>query len=270
MTSQDYLDWVAAGKPDSGLALPLAQLRDLLRTGGYTVYDEPDDRHQKSPRPQDHTQYSVTGWPHKSPRWWRHAIDIMPNKGGRDLYNLGQYLVRDRRAGLATWIKYVNVPTSPNLTGALHHSWEPNYAVEGSDDIGHIHVSSVTGVETMPGPYDPFGGAVVVSAPGPLDTDGKLGPLTIRAWQHIMGTTVDGVITPPPGRSELVAAVQRRLDTFGAGLDVDGQGIQQGGPWSHTTQALQRYLGTTADGLISAPVSDVVRAVQGRLNLGWF
>jgi hypothetical protein len=269
MTSAGYRAWVAAGKPDSGLARPLANLRDLLRSLGYVVFDEPDDRHLLADPPEDHTQFSATGWPSPSPRWWRHAIDIMPTHGGGELWSLGRYIVRDRNTGLIPWLKYANVPTTPALDHAEQHRWEPIHQAGPSSDTGHIHLSCVTGVETsLTAPYNPFGGVLLAAAP--LDTDGKLGPLTIRAWQHIMGTTVDGMITPPPGRSELVAAVQRRLNAFGAVLDVDGQGIEQGGRWSHTTQALQRYLGTPVDGLISAPVSDVVKAVQGRLNLGWF
>jgi hypothetical protein len=270
MSSAGYRAWVAAGKPDSGLALPLAQLRDVLRSHGLTVFDEPDDHHLLADPPQDHTQFSATGWPHESPRWWRHAIDIMPPpSGGAMLRIIGEAIFDARQAGLITWLKYMNWPNEGNLNHAVEDRWEPDHVRAGSGDTGHIHLSCVTGVETLPDPFDPYPGVVVV-APGLLATDGRLGPLTIRAWQRTMHTTDDGVITQPPGRSELVAAVQRRLNTFGAGLDVDGQGIEQGGPASHTTRALQAYLGTQQDGVISAPVSAVVAAVQHRLNLGWF
>lgn len=107
---------------------------------------------------------------------------------------------------------------------------------------------------------------------GGLAVDGVLGPLTIRRWQQVMGTPVDGVIDQPPQHSSLVMAVQRRLNAaIGAGLVVDGQGIHQDGHTVYrTTRALQRYLGTTQDGVLSLPVSECVKALQRRLNGGGF
>lgn len=106
----------------------------------------------------------------------------------------------------------------------------------------------------------------------PLQVDGQLGPLTIRRWQHIMGTTEDGIITQPPGYSYLVASVQRALNSKNAaGLAVDGQGINQDGHTVyHTTRALQAYLGTPQDGILSLPTSLCVSALQRRLNTGRF
>jgi hypothetical protein len=107
--------------------------------------------------------------------------------------------------------------------------------------------------------------------PAALTVDGKLGPATIRRWQQVMGTPADGVISRP---SALVKAVQRRLNTKGAGLVVDGKGIGSNlrddyGP-TKTVKALQRYLGTTADGVLSHPSSNAVKALQRRLNEGKF
>ena len=112
-----------------------------------------------------------------------------------------------------------------------------------------------------------------------LAVDGYLGPNTIRAWQRIMGTPVDGVISRP---SLLVFAVQRRLNAAGArdrngrSLVVDGLGIgsNQRGRYPRsgtyrTLEALQRYLGTPVDGFLSSP-SSAVSALQRRLNTGRF
>ena len=113
-----------------------------------------------------------------------------------------------------------------------------------------------------------------IPAPKPstaLVVDGALGPATIRRWQRVMGTQVDGVISRP---SELVRAVQRHLNRKGARLVVDGKGIQSnnGGDYgpTATVRALQRYLGTTADGVLSHPSSNAVKALQRRLNTGRF
>jgi hypothetical protein len=104
--------------------------------------------------------------------------------------------------------------------------------------------------------------------PAPLVVDGQLGPQTIRRWQLIMLTPVDGVISTP---SELVRAVQSYLNSkMNAGLVVDGIGIYQDGHVYKTVLALQQYLGTTQDGCMSSPVSSVVKALQQRLNTGRF
>lgn len=101
-----------------------------------------------------------------------------------------------------------------------------------------------------------------------LVVDGMLGPNTIKAWQHIMKTTVDGEISHP---SDLVKAVQTKLkNTVGKALDVDGEGINQNGKHTVTVEWLQRYCKTPVDGVISTTASEVVKAVQRKLNAGSF
>jgi hypothetical protein len=124
----------------------------------------------------------------------------------------------------------------------------------------------------------PKPGAVVVPVVLPptrtpdLLVDGVLGRNTVSRWQNIMGTPVDGFITQPPGRSNLVKAVQKHLNAaIGAGLSMDGQGICQDGHTKFlTTRALQRYLGTPQDGVLSLPTSMAVKALQKKLNTGTF
>ncbi|GAA3455936.1 hypothetical protein GCM10018962_77700 [Dactylosporangium matsuzakiense] len=98
--------------------------------------------------------------------------------------------------------------------------------------------------------------------PARIAEDGELGPETIRRWQQVMGTPVDGVISRP--KSSLILAVQRHLNARGARLQVDGD------PGPNTIRALQRYLGTPVDGVISRPKSQMVLALQRRLNGGTF
>lgn len=159
MTSRQHQSWINAGRPDSGLALPLAQLRDTLRAAGFVVYDWPNDAHLDAEPPEDHTFYSETGWPGVSPKWWRHAIDIMPKAGAagaRELWLLGARIAADRQAGRITWLKYINRPPTSNLGNAIQEAWEPNYAKRASSDAGHLHLSSITGVETLSSPYNPL------------------------------------------------------------------------------------------------------------------
>lgn len=107
--------------------------------------------------------------------------------------------------------------------------------------------------------------------PVTLTVDGKLGPATIKRWQQVMDTPADGAISRP---SSLVKAVQRHLNAKGARLEVDGKGIGRNDDGDYgptlTVKALQKYLGTTADGVLSHPSSAAVKALQRRLNTGKF
>jgi peptidoglycan hydrolase-like protein with peptidoglycan-binding domain len=105
-----------------------------------------------------------------------------------------------------------------------------------------------------------------------LAVDGSAGPATIRRWQQVMGTAIDGVISGQinnggarpnlhavsygSGGSNLIRAVQKLL-----GLKADGLM----GP--ATIKAIQRRLGLKADGLMGPAT---VKALQNRLNTGRF
>lgn len=149
---------------------------------------------------------------------------------------------------------------------------------------GRIHTMSVSswvraGYKFL-GWTEDLNGVRVISAPKPstatpsrggLALDGYLGPNTIRTWQQIMGTTTDGVISS--GGSQLTVAVQKHLNRHGHRLAVDGQGIYPNTrgktPTTNTQRAVQRYLGTPADGYFSSPSAAIV-ALQKRLNEGRF
>jgi hypothetical protein len=89
----------------------------------------------------------------------------------------------------------------------------------------------------------------------PLAVDGRLGPATIRRWQEIMSTPVDGVISR---RSQLVIAVQRRLVARGHSIGSAGVDGKLG---PATIRALQAHLGTPVDGVVSTP-SPMVKPLQ--------
>lgn len=105
------------------------------------------------------------------------------------------------------------------------------------------------------------------SIPLQLEVDGELGPKTIRRWQQVMGTTVDGVISPK--NSQLVRAVQTHLNKFGFRLAVDGEGIYQSEGERRRTKtvgALQRYLRVPVDSYLTYPKSETIKALQRKLN----
>ena len=161
MTSAQHHAWKKAGKPVSGLIRPLAKLRDRLRDHGYVVFDIGDKSHLDHQPPEDHTPYSETGWPGDSPKWWLHAIDIMPPRPGSglpSLQQLGAQLFADKQAndpGMA-WAKYMNWgPDSDE--DAVKDSWRPHHKRSTSTDTGHVHLSGRTDMTHYAGAddYDP-------------------------------------------------------------------------------------------------------------------
>jgi D-alanyl-D-alanine carboxypeptidase len=107
-------------------------------------------------------------------------------------------------------------------------------------------------------------GTQAAPAVAQLVVDGDLGEHTIKRWQQVMHTGVDGVISKP---SDLVKAVQRRLkDTVDRTLEVDGYGIAQDSKRTRTIGALQRYLKVPVDEFISKDRSQTIMALQRRLN----
>lgn len=138
-----------------------------------------------------------------------------------------------------------------------------------ANHMDHVHAFFNAGAYQAPGATsEPKPTPAPRPVPEGLIVDGDLGPKTISRWQQVMGTYQDGIISTP---SQLVSAVQRYLNTkIGAGLTVDGRGIAQDGRHYNTVAALQRYLGTYEDGVMSTPFSSVVRALQVRLNKGYF
>lgn len=171
-------------------------------------------------------------------------------------------------ARLAAWlfIHVIQEPPSPSNVFP-HQHWS------STDCPGPSVIANWSKIlDEIRAQYNLLKGSTPTPIPRPqsndLLVDGKLGRNTIVRWQEVMRTPVDGVISSP---SELVKEVQRRLNLIaGAGLLVDGLGIRQDGQFYYTVEALQKYLRTAHDGMISVPVSQVVSALQRRLNTGSF
>lgn len=96
----------------------------------------------------------------------------------------------------------------------------------------------------------------------PLAVDGVLGQHTIMAWQRQLNVPMTGAMD-----ETTIKAVQTKLKaTVDHRLVVDGEGIVQDGKYYKTVAALQRYLKSPVDGVMSEPVSMVVKALQRRLK----
>lgn len=148
-----YTSWVAAGRPWL-FSRPVRALAERLRAHGYVVYLEGDERHLTKATPEDHTPFSVTGWPVKSPYPYCNAADIMPPTDGQvsrltgrrlpSLQQLAAQLRADRITGRpeVAWLKYMNFePEGDNVGPCYQDSWKPDYARRDSTDRGHIHIS---------------------------------------------------------------------------------------------------------------------------------
>lgn len=129
------------------------------------------------------------------------------------------------------------------------------------------------------------GGSSAATAPsspsssGKLSVDGYWGVATTKALQKALGSTVDGIVSGQD--SDDMASVNR------GGLETSSWKVGRGGSamvkklqaklgtsadgyfGKNTCKALQRYLGTTQDGIVSAP-SSMVKALQRKLNAGSF
>jgi hypothetical protein len=130
--------------------------------------------------------------------------------------------------------------------------------------MDHVHVLFFAGK------YQPIVWPKPITAPTKITVTGELDRPTIALWQRLMGTPIDGVISMPG--SDLVQAVQHRLRaTVDRRIPANGRGIVQGSTkFSPTVAGLQRYLKSPVDGLIDKKNSEVVKALQRRLNEGRF
>jgi hypothetical protein len=187
--------------------------------------------------------------------------------GGVTMEQVVQLWLTLLRSGQMWWVRYLiykgriwhrrdNFVTREYNGGDKHesHVHATNDFTQAADTVRNTnwHLSELNGPGEVP------------VSDSHLSVDGKLGPKTIAKWQRVMGTPVDGKISSP---SDLVKAVQTKLkSTVDASLKVDGYGIVQGGKRSKTIGALQRYLKSPVDEYISSPVSEVVKALQRRLN----
>lgn len=111
--------------------------------------------------------------------------------------------------------------------------------------------------------------------PTQLAVDGSLGPLTARRWQEVTKMQIqDGRISHQwrQAQNQNIHAAVFDTTLKGSNLIRDTQrrlGIKQDGLCGpQTITAMQRAKGTTADGFISAPQSQLVMAIQRDLNAG--
>lgn len=174
MASQGYRDWLKAGRPYT-LIRPAKATQATLRRYGLTVYDYPNDAHLQAATPEDHTPFSVTGWPvppggsaaTANRRWKARALDVMPRSDSaahrKENADIARQFIKDRDAGYpgVMWIKYLNWTDEGGA--CRQERWtdagQPNRrTTRSSGDKGHIHISgrSDADTDTRADDYDPI------------------------------------------------------------------------------------------------------------------
>lgn len=207
MSITNQAQWERAGAPHE-LAVPIAEIkaeieRRLPRTSvGTHLGTLGDTRHLSANPPQDHTPYSATGWPEPNIYPFVCACDW----SGVGYVAFGQHFIHMKTAGLATWVKYVN------LLGK-HYQWEPGETVGPSTDgptWTHLSVRSDwthTSIAHSWPTTSKKGGAgtwalqqlLNLNMGTSIAEDGKFGPITdssLRAFQTHARLAVDGVAGP--------------------------------------------------------------------------
>jgi hypothetical protein len=166
VATQAFYDWVRAGRPYT-LIRPARALQRALRGHGLVVYDYPDDSHLRAGTPEDHTPFSVTGWPGSNARWNARGLDVMPRGGTaaglRELAAVTRQIIRDRDACLPAvmWIKYLNWTDEAGVCRQERWTDAANpgrRTTRTSTDKGHTHISgrSDADYDTRAEGYDPI------------------------------------------------------------------------------------------------------------------
>lgn len=138
MATQAYYDWLAAGKPWHK-AVPVAEYQAAFIKAGWPVSilgTIGDDAHLRADRPQDHTPFSVTGWPGPHPYPAVLAFDAghRPERG----FDMGPVVAQwlaDARDGKTPWVKYI---VWRGQSFDVRRDFEPAGA---SGHYDHAHVS---------------------------------------------------------------------------------------------------------------------------------
>lgn len=216
MVSQGYRDWLAAGKPYT-LIRPAKAVQTTLQGYGLTVYDYPNDAHLQANTPEDHTPFSVTGWPGANKRWFARGVDVMPRSNSyahrKENADIARQLIWDKDTGHpgVAWIKYIN--WTDEAGNCVNVSWKPNKVVKKSTDKGHIHISGRSDVDDdeRADDYDP----IARMAEGDDDVDPLLAA-KIDAVYNALETTK----LPGGGDKLFTVPLTAKLNELGAKFDA--------------------------------------------------
>jgi hypothetical protein len=283
MSSQAYKDWVKDGQPWK-FARPIKAVGELLRAHGYTVYYQGNVAHLTHEPPEDHTPFSATGWPGKSPYPYCMAMDIMPPAAGQKSRLTGQplpslavlaaQLRTDKIKGevAAEFVKYLNWEPSGPGGPCYHESWMPTYARRTSSDRGHIHVSARSDVANS---VKSDGYDLVARVMGDTDTmsaaDAKQG--IADAFQAAADTTDDSTSNDTSWGRQFRESFNKTVDyataplyTSLANLSALVVKASPATPAEFAAAVAPLINAQIGDGATPAEVEEVVRRVFGGLD----
>lgn len=263
MASQGYRDWLNAGRPYT-LIRPAKAIQATLRGYGLTVYDYPNDDHLQADTPQDHTPFSVTGYPGSNARWNARALDVMPRGDSyaarAENADIARQFIADRNAGHpgVMWIKYLNWTDEKGV--CRQERWTPNHETRSSTDKGHIHISGRSDVDndSRADGYDPIArmDGVAMATPAEyaaFNADSALYALNKR--QPSYRAVPAPAPAPPAGTTVLTVPnvmleIEKKIDDLAStvGTIVIRPTDEQ---WQELIDAFKEQLGTLLDGLFT-------------------
>lgn len=138
MATAAYRAWVNAGRPFKVCTPILAYRAQLTEAGwpGRLIGTIGDEAHLTAERPQDHTPFSVTGWPQENPYPYVHALDLMHKpEEGFDVNPIVAHWLWSARAGLTPWVKYI---IWRGQRFDVRNNWQP---VSADGHYDHAHKS---------------------------------------------------------------------------------------------------------------------------------
>lgn len=149
MASAAYYRWVSAGRP----LTPARPVRDVVdrmklaypKAAAKNLFSwYANEAHYQAVPPQDHTPFSATGWPGKSPEWWVFATDIMHRPDlGVDCTVLFPYWLGEAKAGRFPSLKYIIWQAK---LYSIQNNWSPQ---SNSGHFDHIHLSFRTDYQNV-------------------------------------------------------------------------------------------------------------------------
>lgn len=143
MATAEYHQWVRDGRPYQ-VARPIQEMAEIARYRGVPILGIiGNEDHLQSSFPEDHSPFSYTAYPNEDPGYWVCAIDLANVKGW------GDAILRDARAGLLPWLKYIN-------HDELHYEWVDGFKQARGSGNHHIHLSCFSNfLHSYIGGYDP-------------------------------------------------------------------------------------------------------------------
>ena len=223
MAVAQFFRWEADGRPWHAVT-PIREFVDKLKAaapaGASFIWTLGDQSHLTSNFPQDHTPFSVTGWPSASPYKSVFACDVSHQPAlGLNIEVLFPYWLNEAKSGRMPWLKYI---IWRRRRYDVRNNWSPVTA-EGHDT--HAHLSGRTDHE-----FTSLGGWSPVPEGDDMFTDADRGALT-ECYQADL-PMVTGQDTTPPGGGQpggephwavgQIKAIRQKVDTLASGeVDID-------------------------------------------------